>query len=480
MVAGTMVDNPGEGARLGDVVLLGVGASTQAAASYLAGLPAGRVSSITAYTGLADIPAERLDALRDLGVRVVRGTEEVVGLFDLAVASPGVPCTGAFYGSCRSHCRELVSEPELAWRESPRDWVAVTGTNGKTTTTTLVRDLLLAGGVGARAVGNIGVPPICAVDGRPAGEVFVAELSSFQLENCHRFHPHAAVLLNVTPDHVEWHGSLEAYAAAKERVFCHMGPGDVALLGPDETCRSNAAALTRRGVRWAVLGDVPAPGASEGAWVDGEGRLTVRLGGRDHALCRVDDLQIKGPHNVQNALAAAACALEMGAPADKVAAGLAAFAPLAHRIEHCGFVDGVAFVDDSKGTNTDAAAKAVGSFEPGRVVVLLGGHDKGTDLTDLAREVAARCRAAVAYGEAGERMAAAVERAAAEAGSACRVARAPHMREAFDAARGLAQAGDTVLLSPACSSFDEFSSYKQRGEVFQGWVRELAGGEGAR
>lgn len=462
----------------GDVLLMGLGASTQAAGEYLAALGDGSVSSVTAYAGSCGEAARaRGSVLERLGVRVVYGTEQVEGSYDLGIASPGVPATGAFYASAQAACRELVSEPELAWRESPRDWFAVTGTNGKTTTTTLACELMRAGGLAARTVGNIGLPPISCVAQRPAGEAFVAELSSFQLQGCTRFAPRAAVLLNVTPDHVEWHGTLEAYAAAKERVFANMGPRDLALLGDDDACRAAAGRLRARGVRTAVLGEKPCPCASDGAWLDGEGRLAVRQGGRDHVLCRYADMALKGPHNLQNALAAAALALEAGADPSGVEAGLLAFRPLAHRVEPCGEAGGVAFFDDSKATNTDAVVKALASFEPGRVVVMLGGHDKGTDLGDLAAAVVARCRGAVAFGEAGARFEAALLAARAAAGSSLPVVRAPRMRAAFDEARALARPGDAVLLSPACSSFDEFSGYAERGTVFQGWVAALAGGD---
>lgn len=466
----------------GDVLLLGLGVSTQAAGAYLTSLADGSVESVTAYAGACGEAARARGAeLEGRGVRVVYGSELVEGAYDLGIVSPGVPATGAFFASAAAACRELVSEPELAWRESPRDWVAITGTNGKTTTTTLTCALLQAGGVAARTVGNIGLPPIACVADRPDGEVFVAELSSFQLQSCVRFAPRVAVLLNVTPDHVEWHGSLAAYAAAKERAFANLGPGDLALVGDDEACRGVATRLRARGVRTAVLGEQPCACASDGAWLDGDGVLRVRLGGREHALCRYADMALKGPHNLQNSLAAAAAALEMGADADGVRAGLLAFRPLAHRVEPCGTAGGISFFDDSKATNTDAVVKALGSFEPGRVVVMLGGHDKGTDLSELAAAVVARCRTAVVFGEAAGRFAAALEqaRAAGEGGAA--VLRAPHMREAFDAARAAALPGDAVLLSPACSSFDEFTGYAQRGDTFQGWVRALAadGGEGA-
>lgn len=463
----------------GDVALIGLGASTQAAALYLAGLDLEAVRSVTVYAGPSnDASRARAEAFDGTRVQVVFDCEELGRTFDVGVMSPGVPAIGPFYASAREHCAELMSEPELAWRESPRDWVAITGTNGKTTTTTLACELLRASGVPARTVGNIGLPPIACVGKREPGEVFVAELSSFQLHGTSRFAPRAAVVLNVTPDHVEWHGTLEAYAADKERVFANMGPRDLCLVGNDETCRSMADRLRLAGKRVAVLGEEPRCCAADGAWVDGDGRLTVRLAGRDHVLCRVDEMRIKGPHNVMNALAASALALEAGANTEDVAQALREFSPLEHRVEPCGVHDGVAYYDDSKATNVDASLKALGAFEAGKVVVMLGGHDKGTDLSALAREVAASCRGAVAYGEAGQRFFEALEGARAAAGPACacEVAKAPDMRGAFDAARAMARPGDSVLLSPACSSFDEFSGYAERGRVFKAWVAELGDG----
>ncbi len=460
----------------GNIVLLGLGASTEAAARYLVAREPGKPDSVTLVAPrLGEGQRAKARELEGLGVRVVEGFEGLAGAFDLGVVSPGIPCIGDFYRWGAQHCRELVSEPELAWRVSPEKWVGITGTNGKTTTTTLACELMRASGMAARTVGNIGLPPIACVADREPGEVFVAELSSFQLESSKELAPHVGVLLNVTPDHVEWHGSLQAYAEAKEKLFSNMTPDDLAVLGDDETCREVAGRLVARGVRVAVLGRAPSERAFDAAWVDGRRNLVVRLRGCDHVLCGVEDMQIMGAHNVQNALAAAACALEMGAEAEAVKRGLVAFAPLAHRIEPCGCVGGVEFYDDSKGTNVDATIKAIGSFAPGRTVVLLGGHDKGTDLGELAGTVAARCKAAVCYGEAGARFHGALAQAVRER-PGCELVLAPKMRDAFDAACKLACSGDVVLLSPACSSFDEFKGYVQRGEVFQGWVEELMRG----
>ena len=457
----------------GNVALLGLGASTKEAAKYLAGPACPKVESVTLVAQIGDAQKPAAAELQALGVKVAPQLE---GSYDLGVVSPGIPCIGDFYRAGQRHCAQLIGEPELAWRVSPQAWVGITGTNGKTTTTTLACELIAAAGIPARTVGNIGLPPIACVEGRKPGEVFVAELSSFQLQSSYQLHPHVGVLLNVTPDHVEWHGSLEAYAQAKERLFQNMNADDLAVLGDDETCAGVEARLRARGVRVAVLGAVPAADAPDGAWVDGQDRLVVRLKGCDQVLCHVDDMLIKGPHNVQNALAAAACALEMGADAAAVEAALRTFKPLSHRIEPVGRVAGVGYYDDSKGTNTDATVKAILAFPAGGTLVLLGGHDKGTDLTELAQTVAANCKAAVCYGEAGERIAAAVGQAVA-AHPGCEVLRAPKMHEAFEAARQRAVAGDVVLLSPACSSFDEFTGYVQRGNTFQSWVGELVAAE---
>lgn len=480
-----------QGAHLGDVALVGLGSSTLAAARYLLPLLGTRVDSLTVYAGsVSDARRAEAQQLADAGARVVPDVQELDGHYDLGVMSPGIPQVSAFYASARQHCDELVSEPELAWRESPRDWVGITGTNGKTTTTSLTTALLDVAGIPARAVGNIGLPPVSCVADRRDGEVLVAELSSFQLAGTHRFRPKVGVVLNVTPDHVEWHGTLEEYARAKERMFENMGEGDVAFFGPDETCRCMAARAGERGVACAILGQVPRADDAQGAWLDGQGRLVVRLGGADHVLARFADMHLKGDHNLQNSLAAAACALAMGASDEAVTRGLLAFEPLAHRIQPCGERHGVRFFDDSKGTNVDATEKAVCSFDPGSLVVLLGGHDKQTDLASLAHTVVSHARVAVCYGEAGARFReallaaggvpvdAAGDMCSACEGEGCHVICAPHMREAFECACASCREGDAVLLSPACSSFDEFSGYVQRGETFQAWVAQLPSDEG--
>lgn len=460
--------------HLGNTLVLGAGKTGEAAARYLAGLLGSRVDAVTLVGGASSAESDATRALEAAGVDVRLGTEEVDGTFDLAVASPGIPVDSAFFRAAAACSREVVSEVELAFRESPERWTCVTGTNGKTTTTTLATHLLREGGLDAVSVGNIGMPPLEALSQRGEAQWFVAELSSFQLATTVELHPRVAVVLNVTPDHLEWHHTMEAYAAAKERALANLGASDLAVVSvDDEYCRAMAERARERGVRVCELSVSCEPKAPCAAF-QREGRLVVRLDGREHDLLATSELKIFGLHNVENALAAAALALELGLGDDALARGLASFSPIEHRIEPAGEVAGVRYVNDSKATNTDSVEKALTAFDAGTIVVMLGGHDKMTDLSSLARAVRERCRVAVCYGEAGERIARALE----EGPSALEVVRAPRFREAFDAATRAARPGDTVLLSPACSSFDEFANMGERGRLFKSLVRELAQREG--
>lgn len=458
-------------ARLGRTCVLGLGKTGVAVARHLVSLVPDRVDSVTLYGGATSTPGEVVRELEGLGVRVVTGTDEVEGSYDLAIASPGISEFSEFFLSAAAHAAQVIGEPELAWRESPFDWVAITGTNGKTTTTTLTRDLLRAGGIEAEAVGNIGTNAIGEVAGRHEGEWFVAELSSYQLATSHAIHPRVAVLLNITPDHLSWHRTHENYAAAKERVFANLTPSDLAVVACEPGCAAILSRLEARGLRVCRLDPERDAGTPCAAFAR-DGILVVRLDDVEHELVTIADLPIKGIHNVENALASAAAALEVGVSDEAVRTGLLAFRALEHRIEPCGEAAGISFVNDSKGTNVDAVLKALTAFEPGRIVLLAGGTDKGTDLAQLADAICDSCRAVVCYGEAGERFREAFSAAAGRRGTGPSVIAAPHMAEALDAALAVALPGDTVLLSPACASFDEFSGFEERGRVFKALVAE--------
>ena len=453
------------------LLVLGQGGTGLELASWAATHLDDRVASVTVYGGASSAPTSRTTALEAEGVRFVYGTEEVEGSYDLCVASPGISEFGSFYRSARAACAQIMGEPEFAWRLSPARWCAITGTNGKTTVTSLVDELLRASGVPSVAVGNIGTAPIHEVDRREEGEWFVAELSSYQLATTLEFHPRVAVLLNLTPDHLAWHLSHENYALAKIRMLRNMGESDIAVVNvEDEGLRAHFDLIDVPGRRILGLG-LSDCGTADAAFLR-DGSLVVRLDGVEHALVRVEELQIAGTHNVLNALAASAAALACGAGADGVRAGLRAFAPLPHRLEPVGVVDGVRFVNDSKATNTDAVVKALSAFAGERVVLLLGGADKGTPLAEFMADVAASASCAVCFGDARERFRAALMDAPGAAD--VDIAEADDLRDAVDVARSLAQRGDVVLLSPACASFDEFSNFEERGEAFRSYVAALA------
>jgi UDP-N-acetylmuramoylalanine--D-glutamate ligase len=427
-----------------------------------------------------------------VAVTVVAEDDELAGPFDLAVVSPGIPEHSPLVARAREQAREVIGEPELAFRLSPERWVAVTGTNGKTTTTALTAAVLTACGMRARVAGNIGTTCLEAVQTREPGEYLVAELSSYQLAYANTLAPEAAILLNITPDHLAWHGSFEAYRAAKLSLFERLGPRVPAVIDAtlDET-RAVVRARRDAGLRTIPLGTAEGLrgdmtlrcGAAEAAFVDAASqRLTCVINGQRFALCTTAQLKLKGEHNQQNALAAAAVALALGADAANVTAALVAFEPLEHRIEPCGSVAGVAFFNDSKATNPEATVKALVAFEGTPLVVMLGGRDKNTPLDELVETAAGRCRAVVCYGEAGPRFAQAFEEEALSAAPGTSPTARPDaapavilvegFRAAFEAAVAHAEEGDAVLLSPACASFDEFRSFEQRGAVFKELVAE--------
>ena len=448
----------------GDILVLGLGRSGEAAARYSAKLvTAGRAVSVTVCDGADSADKRELAVeLRDQGVTVNLGCAEVAGSFDLCIVSPGIPPHAPVMRTARVCAQRLISEIEFAFLESDHQWVAVTGTNGKTTTTALVAHLLETGGITARPVGNIGAPAIAAVAEAAPDEVFVAEVSSFQLALTHEFHPTVAVLLNVTPDHLDWHGSLEQYAADKMRVFANLTSEDLAIVDVDDAGAAEA-------IPGLVAAGVPVARVSLkerhslGATAAG-GKLSLETRGGVVRLCDAGELQIRGAHNVSNALAAAAAAHAFGISAQDLRAGLATFSAIEHRLEPVATVEGVEWFNDSKATNPDAVFKAVDAFSDTPLIVLLGGRNKGNDFGPLARYVATRARAAVLFGESRVQLAQAFD------GLGINTVEAVSLADAVGAARALSRPGDCVVLSPACASFDEFSSYEQRGAVFKALV----------
>ncbi|MBO4353241.1 MAG: UDP-N-acetylmuramoyl-L-alanine--D-glutamate ligase [Eggerthellaceae bacterium] len=486
--------------HIGDVLVLGLGKSGKSVVRYCAQLLGSRVTSMFVAAGAFNADSQEFcESFATQGVEYAFGDDALTPLaeagrhFDICIASPGIPYWHDLYVQGSVLSDELVSEVEFAWRESAPEsvWVAITGTNGKTTTTSCCAHVLKACGFEANAVGNIG--DVC-LDAVAVGmtRVYVAELSSYQLYSTNSFTPDVAVMLNITPDHVHWHKTFEAYRDAKYKLFDHLGeaPGKpVAILdATNDVVRAKVRelkALSRDergfdylplGTAEGIRGDMRARcGAENAAFVDADNVLHVAFAGCDHALLPADELLIEGEHNVSNALAAASVAVTLGADDQDIARALRTFAPLEHRIEPCGQVAGVACYNDSKATNVDATVKALAAFPGKRVIALLGGDDKGTSLDELAEAVLAHVARAVCFGAAGERFACALEdaRAAAEEAKLA-IDRAEHLVDALDCALANAQAGDVVLLSPACASFDEFTSFEQRGKVFKELVAQRA------
>lgn len=445
------------------VLVVGLGASGEAAARLLSAAGA-RV--FVADSAVGPELSRRAEGLGRLRVRVHLGSEdpELVTGVDFLCVSPGVPPSNPLVRTAEAQGIPVYSEIEVGWWGCRTPLVAVTGTNGKTTTTSLVAALLSAAGIPARAVGNIGFPLSAAVLERGVGAL-VCEVSSFQLERIELFAPEVAVVTNVAPDHLDrYGGDMRAYLGAKARVFENQGPRDLAVLNADD----EGSASLRSGVRGRLAFFSRRVPVREGAWVE-EDRMMLRLGSREEELLPLAELPLPGAHNVENALAAVVAAAALTGNWEGLRAGLRSFRPVEHRLEPCGERDGVLFVNDSKATNVLSVLRAIESYPGRRLVLILGGRDKGADFAPLREPVAAACRAVITLGEAAGKIEAALE-------GAVRMERAASMEEAVTLAAGLAEKGDVVLLSPACASFDMFRNYEERGRVFKELVRSLVEG----
>ncbi|HSK47792.1 MAG TPA: UDP-N-acetylmuramoyl-L-alanine--D-glutamate ligase [Coriobacteriia bacterium] len=451
-----------------NILVLGLGSSGVAVAHYCAERIGVDFSSVTALdTADSDRLREVAQDLETLGVTVRLGVNTVAGSYDLCVASPGIPPHAPLMRAAFSASSRTISEIQFAFERSNCPWVAITGTNGKTTTTALAAHLLTVGGMPARAVGNIGAPSIEVVAEGDDDLVLVAEVSSFQLALTDTFHPRVAVLLNITPDHLDWHGTYEDYRRDKAKVFANLGPDDTAVIDIDDLgAASVLQGVVESGARVVTVSLHPARNGA--ARVDDGVLQLSALSGDRVPLVPVDEILIKGPHNVSNALAASAAAHSMGVKPDSIREGLRSFLPIEHRLEPAGFAVGAEWFNDSKATNPDAVSKALTAFGDRPLILLLGGRNKGNDFGPLALEVAERARYVVLFGEACPELAEAFSQ------TAVPVRTVANLAEAVRAAAKVADAGDAVVLSPACASFDEFDNYEERGRTFKRMVQDLS------
>jgi UDP-N-acetylmuramoylalanine--D-glutamate ligase len=441
------------------VVVVGAARSGIAAARLLATRGA-RVTLTDLRPELADRAAEAV--LRRAGVALELGAHRE-GTFsgaDLIVLSPGVPLQQPLVAAARQSGVRVVGEIELAsWWVRGRI-VAITGTKGKSTTTTLAGRMFQAGGLNAVVGGNIGTPLSAQVEESTPDTFHIVEVSSFQLETTDTFHPWIAALLNVSPDHLDRHASVEEYVAAKARVFANQDARDWAVINADDP---HALALARRGAGRQLLFALDAP-LAEGVCVSA-GVVRHRRGGQDVALIPVSSVRLLGRHLLSDVVAAAAVAQLAGVSPAAMVRAVESFTGLEHALEPAGEISGVRFVNDSKATNVEAARRAIESFDD-RLVVILGGRFKGGDLGNLRDPLAARTASVVAIGEARPRIHAALD-------GFVPVREAAGMAAAVRLAFELATPRGTVLLAPACASFDMFADYAERGRLFKQEVRRL-------
>lgn len=405
-------------------------------------------------------PLEGMDIRRCLGDQAQPADLES---YDLAVTSPGIPMQAPILRAVQAAGVPLIGELELGAQVSRAPLYAVTGTNGKTTTTTLIGEIFRNLGKTTYVVGNIGYPfTACALQ---CGEedVAVAEVSSFQLETISTFHPHIAVMCNITEDHLNRHGTMEEYIRVKERIFENMGQGDYAVLNLDDPIvRGMAERIPCAPAFFSRRQEV-----ETGAYLEGE-EVVFSLNGHKKRVLRADEIRIPGEHNLENALAATALAMLAGVPAPVVRHTLKTFPGVEHRIETVRTVEGVTYINDSKGTNVDASIRAVRAMKV-PTVLLAGGYDKHTDFLPLAREIlASKIHTVVVLGDTAEQ----IERALRAVGFES-ILHAKTFEEAVLLARSCAREGENVLLSPACASFDMFQDYEERGRVFKEIVSRL-------
>jgi len=404
---------------------------------------------------------ETIAELRKAGVALELGghREEIVMDSDLIIPSPGVPANAPLLQFARAKGVTIWSEIELAARFLKGRLVGITGSNGKTTTTSLIEHTLKNAGFSTILAGNIGTPLISCVEKTSENTITVAELSSFQLELIETFRPNISVFLNLTPDHLDRHHTLESYGAAKARIFENQTEADSAVLNADDP-GTTPYAPAKPQVFWFSRKQRVA----QGAFVK-ESEILFRREGAEETILKLTDIPLAGAHNVENVLAAAAATRLAGAEPAAIAKGVRSFAGVEHRLEFVAEIGGVRYYNDSKATNVDATLKALDSF-PGRILIILGGKDKGSDYTLLRAPLREKAILALLIGAAADKIEKQI------AGSVA-IEQAGTLERAVETAAHAARAGDVVLLAPACASFDQFQNYEHRGQVFKELVHQL-------
>ncbi len=447
-----------------NVLVVGMGKSGKAAISVLTDCGAKVSAQDSADESKMD--AEFLDYLRDRNVTTYFGrTPEDMAAYDMLVLSPGVPPALDFIQEAGKAGAEIIGELELAFRITPAEFAAITGTNGKTTTTTLVGEIFKAAGRNTKVVGNIGNPVVTEAENAGEDAWMVTEASSFQLETTKEFKPVVSAILNLTPDHLNRHKTMKAYGDAKARIAVNQTPDEYMVVNYDDEAVMELSHQSKATI-------VPFSRHTEldaGAYLDGTEIVIRDFDGTVHRICDKRDLRIIGEHNVENALAAAAICYFAGIGEDVIGKAIAAFPGVEHRIEFCGTKDGVDYYNDSKGTNVDAAVIALKALS-NNIILIAGGDGKSQDFTDLANHLEGAVTALVLLG----RDAPIIEEAARKAGFT-EIYNCGSMEECVRKAAELSRSGDKVLLSPACASWDMYPNYEVRGRHFKQCVKDITG-----
>jgi len=445
------------------VLVVGLGKSGLAAALFLRHRGAQvTVSDIRSAEALAkDIPA-----LLEEGINVEAGGHGLLTFRrqDLIVVSPGVPLDTPELVQAKALGRPIIGELELAARFLKGKILAVTGSNGKTTTTSLLGEILEKAGLPTLVGGNIGVPVVALIEESADQTWSVLEVSSFQLETTEQFHPRIAVILNITPDHLDRHGTFENSDLAKERSLAAQDENDYVVLNADNLRAAAAAERSKGRVFWFSIEHA----VDRGAWVEG-GQILFRSAKDAHpeSVLPLAGIPLKGDHNVENVLAAVCAARLADASIEAIRAGVEGFKAVEHRLEYVATLNGVEIYNDSKATNVDATAKAIAAF-PSNIHLILGGKDKNSDYTQLSDLLRARVRAVYTIGSAAAKIESQLQ-------GVVSIHSCETLDKAVSAIAAAAHPGDIVLLAPACSSFDQFESYEHRGRVFKELVNEWRG-----
>ncbi len=444
------------------ILVVGLGSSGKAASQALVKL--GATVCVQDAKKEEEIEPNIITFLRGLGVKFFFDTvPEPISYFDMMVLSPGVPTDLPFIVEARDKGVEIIGELEIAYRLGGGNYVAITGTNGKTTTTSLVGEIFRKAGRKTSVVGNIGVAVISASIDAEDDDWLITECSSFQLETTRYFRPVVAGILNLTPDHLYRHHTMEEYAGAKSRIFQNQSEEDHLIInGDDPRCVEMAKGAASKVIPFSLEKEL-----CPGVFTKDDAVFISDDDGRTYHICDIQEINIIGRHNLANTLAAAGMCFFAGIAPEDIRSGIRSFRGVAHRIEFCGEISGVRYYNDSKGTNTDAAITALKAID-GDVILIAGGDAKEQDFTDLVKEFPGKVRELILLGRDAHMIEEACEKQGFDSITGC-----SNMEECVKTAGELAREGDTVLLSPACASWDMYDNFEQRGDHFRSLVERL-------